>query len=154
LFSVGLIGLSGIGILFCNSYRSDPIFRTITEGYLEAGRTLDSEGNLVYPPIKEIIIQDELPLNSSSLTEDDSSYSAFLVKNVFDPKRIFPDLEDNQKFLNQLKRSHSESDLSSVTDITCTEGPSTNEESSEISEVDSVDISLEFAERYRNFFRR
>jgi hypothetical protein len=27
LFSVGLIGLSGIGMLFCNSYRSDPVFR-------------------------------------------------------------------------------------------------------------------------------
>lgn len=100
----------------------NPSVKAQTDACLDSGRTLGNEGELVYPPIEgNINVKSELPFNSSNITESIDQDS--LVRKIFHPDRLFPDPEENRRFLNQsnssfseneLNRSFSESDISSI----------------------------------------
>jgi hypothetical protein len=100
LFAFGLMGVTTIGMLFGTYYRENLNFRRRTLGNLSAGRTLDLEGDLVHPPIEE-----HLQVNNLNLEADSSLHVA---------EMLFPDSEENVRFLRSLVRSQSEDNLSSL----------------------------------------
>jgi hypothetical protein len=104
-FIIGLMGATTLGVVIHGSYKQYPLFRQRTLGYLSAGRTLDIEGNLLYPPVESVISDEVLTLNDSSLAENLPSAKNILSKTA---DMVFPEMEENLSFVQSYNNSFSE----------------------------------------------
>ena len=132
LYSLGIIGVSGVGVLFCSTYQESSEFRKRTQAFLLAGRTLDGEGEVVAPYIMDTIyshpaydacrkvrIENMDILNNDSNLSDISEKSngsekyveSFLSK-LMDSNRVFVNPEDNKTLFEEVEHSYGKSDFS------------------------------------------
>jgi hypothetical protein len=164
--SMGVVGVSGVGLLFCTTYQESPEFRKRTQAYILAGRTLDNEGEVVAPYIMDTIYSHpaynacknarienmDILTNDSNLSDlsDKSNgsekYVGEFLNKLVDPNRVFLNPDDNKTLFEEVEHLFGKSDFSKFS-------KAVNPVEEQMME-SSLEVSPEtLGKRFKNIFR-